>query len=274
MTEQALMVSMETLPDGVEGLVKRAELIQEAVSRVMTEGVHYDVIPNTTNKALLQKGAHKLALLFRFTWRFELQALPLWGEHREVRAKCILLYQGQPVAEKEALCTTLETKYRYRSENTGAEVPRDYWTRGKPAELLGGEDFMPRKCDGRWLIFHQVPYRNVPDHYNTVHQMAQKRAFVSVILAATAASDAFDPEPGDDDSIARTTHKQRQARRAPLDPRAESSDRKQGLMADLEEAALQNDVALLEAWQALSEADRVLVGKDFGTLMQRAKAMS
>jgi hypothetical protein len=250
----------------VEALIAHAELIQSAIRLRMREGEHYGVIPGTHKKSLYQAGAQVIASLFRFNWKFELETVDYPGEHREVRAKCRLYSaSGADLAERESLCTTKETKYRYRSENTGALVPADYW-KTRDMELLGGKEFSTRKVEGKWMIFHTEPTSNLADHYNTVLAMAQKRAFVAAVIAATAAADAFAPEPGDDRSD--DTHNKRRKERnaAPIDPEAESTDRKRVLLAALERAGESGLDALLDAWQDLTEADRVLVGKDFGTL--------
>jgi hypothetical protein len=278
MNTQALATRNDAWSEGVDGLVERARMIQEAVTRVMVEGEHYGTVPGTKTKALYQKGAHKLCVLFHFTWRYEMVTLQLDHEHREVRAKCVLMHNGVDIAEKEALCTTQETKYRYRTENTGAEVPQEYWKKGKDTAVLGGEDFFPRKVDGKWLVFHQIAVRNLPDQYNTVHQMAQKRAYVAAVIAATAASDAFSTEPGDDEGNKqreqRAKENTRRANRAPIEPAAESNDRRIVLLAALEQAAQSGESALLDAWQELSEADRTTVGKEFGRIQKVARSVA
>ncbi len=257
----------------VEALMQHAALIQDAIRLRMREGEHFGVIPGTHKKSLLQPGAQAIARLFGFSWKYNIETVDYPGEHREVRAKCILsTSSGLELVERESLCTTKETKYRYRSENTGVIVPPEYW-KTRDVELLGGKDFSPRKVDGKWLVFHTVPNSNLPDHYNTVLAMAQKRAFVSAVIAATAASDAFAPEPGDertDDADTRKRRKERNA--APIEPEAESNDRKLVLCAMLEKAGEGGVDALLDAWQELSEADRVVVGKEFGTIKKNVEA--
>ena len=273
--EKFMNTSLQAVRDdwgSVDALIERSRMIKDAMQRVMLAGEHYDTIPGTDTLALLQKGAHKLTQLFHLTWSYQVQVIEQDNEHREVRAKCVLYHRGKPVAEKEALCTTKETKYRYRTENTGTEVPKAYWKKGKPPDMLGGEDYFPRKIDGRWLILHQFANRNIPDQYNTVHQMAQKRAYVSAVIAATAASDAFAPEPGDDESAA-ATRAHHESRSAPREPRAESTDRRVVILADLEDAAQSGESALLEAWQDLNEAERTLVGREFGRIQKTARSI-
>jgi hypothetical protein len=250
----------------VESLVAHAQRIQDAIRLRMREGEHYGVIPGTHKKSLYQAGAQVIASMFRFSWKFTIETVDYPGEHREVRAKCALFTaHGNDLAERESSCTTKETKYRYRSENTGALVPADYW-KTRDMALLGGKEFSTRKVDGKWMIFHTEPTSNLADHYNTVLSMAQKRAFVAAVIAATAAADAFAPDPADDRSEETHAKRRKERNAAPIDPEAESTNRKLVLMAALERAGESGLDALLEAWQDLTEADRVLVGKDFGTL--------
>src|SRR4030095_13527402 len=54
------------------------------------------------------------------------------------------------------ICSTLESKYRFRSSNTHQLVPKEYWDNRDPA-LLGGDTYSPRKIDGQWVIFQKVP---------------------------------------------------------------------------------------------------------------------
>ncbi len=257
----------------VEALLDHAKLIQEAIRLRMREGEHYGLIPGTHKKSLLQPGAQAIARLFGFSWKFEIETVDYPGEHREVRAKCVLASSsGNELAERESLCTTKETKYRFRTENTGVMVPAEYW-KTRDQSLLGGHDFFTRKVDKTWFIFHQVPVSNLPDNYNTVLAMAQKRAFVAAVIAATAAADAFAPDPADDRSDEPAREKKRKERNAaPIDPEAESTDRKLVLCAALEKAGEGGVDALLDAWQDLSEADRVLVGKAFGDIKKAAEA--
>jgi hypothetical protein len=256
----------------VEALIAQATLIQEAIRLRMREGEHYGVIPGTKKKSLYQPGAQAIARLFGFTWKYAIETVDYPGEHREVRAKCMLqTASGAELVERESLCTTKETKYRYRTENTGAVVPQEYW-QTRDVSLLGGHDFSARKVDGKWFVFHQVPVTNLPDNYNTVLAMAQKRAFVAAVIAATAAADAFAPEQTDERSDEPRNKRRKERNAAPIEPEAESNDRKLVLCSMLEKAGEGGVDALLDAWQELSEADRVIVGKDFGTIKKNVEA--
>jgi hypothetical protein len=75
-------------------------------------------------------------------------------------------------------------------------VPSKYWeTRDR--SLLGGDRFVPKKKDGKWVILERVEHDNPADYFNTVLKIAKKRAHVDAILTATAASDIFTQDAED-----------------------------------------------------------------------------
>jgi hypothetical protein len=61
----------------------------------------------------------------------------------------------------------MESKYRYRGENTGRPVPGSYWQDRAPSKL-GGPQFSPQKRNGKWVIIQRVEHTDPAEHYNTV----------------------------------------------------------------------------------------------------------
>ena len=204
--------SIGTDLQSVEELVRNVEVIKQAMNQVMigptkdaegkdVPGVHYGTIPGCGDKhALFQPGAHKLGLLFNLGPEYDITATDTAGEHREYEVTCRLQHRstGRFVGQGVGTCSTRESKYRYRWENTGAEVPKEYW-KDRDVEQIGGPGFVARKTAGKWFIFHRVAHDNPSDYYNTVKKIAKKRAYNDAILTATAASDIFAP---DDDTEA------------------------------------------------------------------------
>ncbi len=72
-------------------------------------------------------------------------------------------------------------------------MPPDYWKTRDPS-VLGGSDFVARKIDGKWWVFHRIEHDNPSDYFNTALKIAKKRSLVDVVLTATAASDVFSHE--------------------------------------------------------------------------------
>lgn len=135
-------------------VVAQVQLVQNVMGSVMKDGEHYGVIPGTKKPSLWKAGAEKLCLLFRLDPQFE-TVEHYDGQHLTVRSKCTLYHipSGQRVGSGEALCSSKEKKYAYRKDGT--------------------------------------PNDNLPDVWNTVIKMANKRALVAATLVSTAASDIF-----------------------------------------------------------------------------------
>jgi len=177
----------------VDQVCEQVQSIQQLMQKVMQEGQHYGAIPGCGDKpTLLQPGAQKLALSFGFAPEYTVERNDLPKNHREYAIVCRLTHRktGSLVGEGVGNCSTMEAKYRFRTENTGQPVPQEYWN-NRDANLLGGPTFSPKKIDSKWVIVHRVEHTNPADHYNTVVKMAKKRAFVDAVLTATAASDIF-----------------------------------------------------------------------------------
>jgi hypothetical protein len=177
----------------VQEVVNQVALIQKMMSAVMKKDEHYGVIPGCGNKpTLLKSGAEKLAMTFRFAPKYVINTKCYDTGHREYEVIVSLshILSGNFVGEGVGCCTTLENKYRYRWQSTEKEVPKEYWDL-RDKSLLGGDQYVPRKSEGKWIIFERIEHDNPADYYNTCLKMAKKRALVDAILTSTAASDIF-----------------------------------------------------------------------------------
>lgn len=200
MENTALQIHDVRVPQNIEdyamdgaAILKQVAIIQNVMRTVMKSGVHYGTIPGCGDKpTLLQPGAQKLTLTFRLAPNYEINCNDLPGGHREYDVVCNLksLVTGEYIGSGVGCCSTLEGKYRYRQENTGREVPKEYW-KNRDLTLLGGEHCKPQKRDGKWVVVERVEHDNPADYFNTVKKMAIKRALVSAVIQATAASDIF-----------------------------------------------------------------------------------
>lgn len=221
-------------PMTVDQLTGRMSLIQSAMKNVMGKGVDYGTIEGCGDKpTLLEPGAEKLMCLFRLSPKYETLKVDLPNGHREYSVKCILYAQdGTFNGEGIGCASTMESKWRYRSENTGREVPKEYWDTRNP-ELLGGTQYSTRKIKtkeskDKWFIFHKVDHDNPADYYNTCMKMAAKRAKVAATRGATAASFLFSQDL-DDDDIADNVRNQNQQDypQEPQPPRYQKPQEKQ-----------------------------------------------
>jgi hypothetical protein len=198
MNESALALKEKTAVEtvnvlSVDNLLQQVAIIKEVSERVMKSGLHYGTIPGCGSKpTLLKPGAEVLALTFQWAPKYEIEIDDMGDGHKNYDVTCQLytrqheLYVGSGIGS----CSTMETKWRFRSESTGKDVPPAYW-KSKDPYLLGGPEYSTRKVSGKWLIYKKVPHDNPADYYNTCKKMAKKRAFVDAILTCTGASEAY-----------------------------------------------------------------------------------
>ena len=176
----------------ISDLTTQIRKIQEVMQSVMKKDEHYGLIPGTPKPSLYKPGAEKLGLTFMLKPRFKITKTDMDNGHREYEVLCELVHTPSGTFQGEGVgsCSTMESKFRFRWDNTGKEVPKEYWA-NRDLSLLGGDQFVARKRDNQWLIFQRVEHDNPADYYNTVLKMAKKRAHVDAMLTATAASDIF-----------------------------------------------------------------------------------
>jgi len=217
----------ESAPLTALDIKAQVHLIQEVMQAVMQEGYHYGVIPGTEKPTLLKPGAEKLTMTFRLAPRVHVQARDLDDGHREYRVRCTLVHipTGHVYGEGVGLCSTLESRYRYRyAERTCPQCGRATIIKGKP-EYGGGWLCFQRKggCGAKFgaqdaSIINQeagrIENRDLADTYNTVLKMAKKRALIDAALTATAASDIFTQDLEDVSSVSAESPKP-EAPRAP-----------------------------------------------------------
>lgn len=194
----------------VEDLVAQVQKIQQVMAHVMKEETkdspgHYGVIPGTgTKPTLLKPGAEKLLLLFRLDPEYEsVEAYD--GAHLTVKSKCVLFHiaTGDRVGSGEGLCSTRESKYGYRTGKRACpKCGADAIVKRK-ADKGGGWICVGNDRGGCWARFAEddsaitdqvvgrVVNPDLPDQWNTVLKMANKRALIAAVLNATAASDIF-----------------------------------------------------------------------------------
>lgn len=193
---------MAMTPDVIR---KQVNLIQETMKAVMKDGEHYGIIPGCGKKpTLLKPGAEKLSTTFRLAPSYDIVRTELPGGHREYEIVCTLTHMptDQIVGQGVGLCTSMESKYRWReSKKVCPTCGAEAIIKGK-AEFGGGWLCWARKdgCgakfkDGDQAIEGQKTGRSenedIADIFNTVLKIGKKRAHVDAVLTATAASDIF-----------------------------------------------------------------------------------
>lgn len=173
--------------------------IQALMKNVMQPDQHYGVIPGCGAKpTLLQPGAEKIAMMFGWTATYEVERHEEADGHREYDVTCTLTNRsnGELMGMGVGLCSTMESKYRYRRgdgfEPTGQPIPKDAKENKAKYRKQG---LGMKKVDGEWLWVRftdeKVENPDIADTYNTVLKMAKKRAFVDAVKSTAAASDVF-----------------------------------------------------------------------------------
>lgn len=161
-TGDSQKMSSGAAQDQAQSLVVRRQVnqIQYLMANVLKPGTHYGTVPGCGQKpTLLQPGAEKIAMMFHLVASYSVERHDYEGGHREYDVTCQLTSQesGKVAGEGLGMCTTLESKYRYRKTKDGRRVENP----------------------------------DIADVWNTVLKMAKKRAFVDAVKSTTAASDVF-----------------------------------------------------------------------------------
>jgi len=179
----------------IADVISMKATVQDVLKSQMQEDVHYGKIPGTGDKpTLLKSGAEMLRMVFNMSTICEANDVIVDTDDKGHKTYEICMHilnkDGIKVATGLGTCSTLESKYKYRSQLTDRTVPSEYWNERDKA-LLGGPQYSPKKVKGKWLIAERVEHDNPADYYNTVKKMAKKRAMADGILTATCSSDLF-----------------------------------------------------------------------------------
>jgi len=189
---------------------KRLAEFQQFVKEYMTKDEDYGLIPGVEKPSLFQPGADKLSELYGLA--------PTFPDERTIRnvdwsmipplfdyeVTCVLLSKrtGMVVAEGKGSCSSYEAKYRWRdakrlcpncSQPTIIKGKEEYgggwlcWTKrgGCGAKFAEGDQKIEGQKTGR------EPNEDIADIKNTILKMAQKRAKIAAVLAATRSSGVF-----------------------------------------------------------------------------------
>jgi hypothetical protein len=179
----------------IADVISMKATVQDVLKSQMQEDVHYGKIPGTGDKpTLLKAGAEMLRMVFNMSTICEATDVTVDTDDKGHKTYEICMHilnkEGIKVATGLGTCSTLESKYKYRSQLTDRKVPSEYWE-SRDKALLGGPQYSPKKVKGAWLISERVEHDNPADYYNTVKKMAKKRAMADGILTATCSSDLF-----------------------------------------------------------------------------------
>jgi len=176
----------------------QVQAIQQVMEAVMKPGVHYGVIPGTskrdedgkelTKPTLYKAGAEKILMTFRLGVDPEVQDLSTDDEARfRVKVKVFSILDGRLIGYGIGEASSNETKYKWRKAWGGEFEEADPSRRKVKYYNNGGSVKQVRQ--------------EIADVANTVLKMAKKRAQTDGVLTATAASDVFDQDLEDMETL-------------------------------------------------------------------------
>lgn len=191
-------------------LVARLAVIRDAMNQAMQEGVDYGRIPGTDKPTLLKPGAEKLSALFQLDVQIVNEKTFGPDDHLTVMSYATVYHAptGTRLGYGEGLCSTREKKYATRkAERVCPDCKQPAVIKGK--QEYGGGWLCWKKREGCGAKFRdddpriadqeagQIDNPDLPDLWNTVIKMAQKRARVDAVLAVTGASALFTQDAED-----------------------------------------------------------------------------
>ena len=179
----------------IADVISMKATVQDLLKSQMQEDVHFGKIPGTGDKpTLLKSGAEMLRMVFNLRTTCNKDDVEITNEGNGHKTYEICMHisnkDKEIIATGLGTCSTMESKYKYRSQLTDRKVPSEYWE-SRDKALLGGSQYSPKKVKGAWLISERVEHDNPADYYNPVKKMAKKRAMADGILTATCSSDLF-----------------------------------------------------------------------------------
>lgn len=212
-------------------LVERLDVIKQAADQAMTKDIDYGEIPGTNKPTLLKPGAEKLSVLFQLD--VQLSNEKVWGpvDHLTVisRATAFHAPTGTRLGYGEGICTTRERKYAYR--NAKPKCPTCDEETIFRSKKEGEGWFCWKKKGGCGAQFGakdqaivgqdigEIDNPDLPDLWNTVVKMAEKRGRVDVVLAVTGASALFTQDIEDSAPTGNTAFQG-----TPVEPRPKLAD--------------------------------------------------
>lgn len=188
-------------PLSIDVVKEQVALIQRLLKEVLVEGEDFGKVPGCGDKpALFKAGAEKLCVLFRFAPMIDQEVVDLGNGHREYRTTTTLynIQNGQRVGQGIGVCSTMESKYRWRQADRLCPVC------GKPSIMKSKRDpgwycwskrggcgaNFPNDNDPQIVgqVVGRMENPDIADQYNTVAKMSKKRSLVDAALTATGSS--------------------------------------------------------------------------------------
>lgn len=196
---------LRTGVDIVRQTMGELKAIRTFVKEEMVRDIDFGLIPGTGKKpTLLLSGAQKVAMYFNTYPEYAVQPLELAEGHVEyiVTTKLINRASGKVIGSGIGSCSTMESKYRFRSaKRVCPQCGKEAIIKGK--EEYGGGWLCHKKQDGCGAKFRdndtkiisqqagQSDNPNIHDVRNTVLKMSKKRSLVDASHGLGCLSELF-----------------------------------------------------------------------------------
>lgn len=167
----------------VAEIISHVTRVQEVMRTVMKPDVHYGVIPGTDKPTLLKPGAELLCMTFRIGATYHVEDLSTDLVVR-YRVTCTGTHQstGTVLGTGMGEASSGEDKYKW------VKAYKDEWE-ATPANLRRVKHGWDKQKRQKYEV---LQVRTDPANLaNTILKMANKRAYLAMVLSVTAASDCF-----------------------------------------------------------------------------------
>ena len=213
-------VVLESL--SVAEVLDRFNKLQTVINKVLIDKVDFGIVPGTSRiingvetakPTLFKSGAEKIGVVFCLDAEFQ-NTRTHDGEHITIDSTCVITHipSGRRVGSGSGTCSTKESKYAYRMANIrcpvcGKENIRKSNNKSRPGwycwDKTGGcgTNFAAGTVEIEKQERGQVANDKLPDVWNTVLKMAEKRAHVAAIIRSTGASQFVTQDLEDSSSI-------------------------------------------------------------------------
>jgi hypothetical protein len=168
---------------------QQVQAIQQVMKAVMKSDSHYGKVPGCGDKlVLLKPGAEKIMMTFRIGIDPYVEDMSTQDCVRyRVRGRMFSILDGRTLGYGVGECSSDETKYKWRSAFNDAEFEATDPARRRVKQSKYGPTKQIRT--------------EIADMANTVLKMAKKRAQIDGVLTVTAASDIFEQDLEDMETI-------------------------------------------------------------------------
>lgn len=196
--QNSIELAVQERRDPVDIVKERIHQINRLFKEILIAKVDYGKIPGTDKPTLLKPGAEKIVSMFQLSPKINIEKEWMQNGHLNIDVTVSLMNRdGTFLADGSGSCSTMESKYRYRSKNGMplGPVPKEYWDLKRQERFADMKKLLPvgasvAKIDDRWMIVKKEREENpnIADTYNTVKKMAVKRALVAATLMLGASA--------------------------------------------------------------------------------------